>query len=242
MSGYGQPYGAPGGPVGPGGPGGPAGPGGPGGPVGPGGPGGPGFGGPGGGYGPAKSPTDLGPIMGYVAGGAGLLAFVWGFLDFFKQKGGGSNSGLPGYFGIGAAAIGLVLVAGLVAVLNVLAKKPLGTAPFAASVAGLLVTFGQMVKHGDGLDTGTGLILLLITALVQVGALGYELFAISKLIGGSAGPAGAGTSSFAPQGQPGSFGAPAAPTQYGQPGAPQYGPGGQPPYGAPGGYQGGSQF
>lgn len=236
MSGYGQPYGAPGGPVGPGGPGGPVGPGGPGGPVGPGGPGGPAFGG---GYGPAKTPTDLGPIMAYVAGGAGLLGFIWGFLDFLKSKGGGSGSGIPGYYGIGAAAIGLVLLAGLVATLNLLAKKPIGTLPFAASVAGLLITFGQMVKHGDGLDTGIGLILMLITALVQVGALGYELFALSKLIGGGA---GTGASSFAPQNQPGSFGNPSAPAQYGQPNAPQYGPGGQPPYGAPGGYQGGNQF
>ncbi len=200
---------------------------------------GPGLGGPGGsggfggGYGPPKQPTDLAPIMAYVAGGAGLLAFVWGFLDFFKVKDGGGSSGFPGYIGYGSAAIGLVLVAGLLAVVNVLAKKPLGTAPFAISVAGLLVSFGQMVKHGDGLDAGIGLILLLITAIVQAGALGYELFALSKAIGGSGAPS---PRPAAPQVQHGT-----APGQYGQPGQPggqpPYGGPGQPPYGQSGGYQ-----
>lgn len=137
------------------------------------------------------------PLFDLIGAGLGVLAFIWGFLEFYKPKGGGGVPNIPdlqipqgnimkhvasatavaasgpkGFEAPGAAvaAVGLSLLAGLIAAGVLLDKefKP-GLFPLAASAASLLVVFGALVSKPDGYDLGIGLILLLITAVAQVG-------------------------------------------------------------------------
>ena len=186
------------------------------------------------------------PLFDLIGAGLGILAFVWGFLDWYKTGG----QGFKGYgFGSsGVAAIGLSLLAGLIAgrvLLDKTAKTTL--VPLAASVAALLVTFGLLVGKGEGVDTQIGVILMLITALAQVG-----VFAISwlkaegkimtdKPASASAGQWGGsqygGYPAQQPPAQQPQYQQPQAQPQYGQqpPAQPQYGqqPQAQPQYGQP---------
>lgn len=183
------------------------------------------------------------PLFDLIGAGLGVLAFIWGFLDWYGAAGAGTAKGYSGAAGGGAvAAIGLSLLAGGVAATVLLDKKAKGSlVPLAASVASLLVTFGLLVGKDKGLDIKIGLILMLITALAQVGVFvtGW-LQAEGKIMTGT--PAGAGMQQwggyqqqgYQQPGYPQQTGAP----QYGQPAQPQYGQPthqqpGQPQYGQP---------
>lgn len=110
------------------------------------------------------------PLFALIGAGLGVLAFIWGFLPWYS---GISASDTKGY-GVaspGAAAIGLSLLAGAVAatvLLDKKAKDPL--IPLAASVASLLVTLGMLVGKQSEVKTKIGIILMLITAILQVAA------------------------------------------------------------------------
>jgi hypothetical protein len=103
-------------------------------------------------------------VFAYSAGGLGALSFVWGFLDWV--------SGVSGYGGGGAEAIvGFALAAGLLAGLDAFENKPVTHMPTVLAVVGLLMVFGEMVSLPSGADTQAGLILQLVTSLVQVAVL-----------------------------------------------------------------------
>jgi hypothetical protein len=115
------------------------------------------------------------PLFDLIGAGLGVLAFIWGFLDWFGESGGALGGGATqkGYSqlaGAAGAAIGLSVLAGGVAATVLLDKKAKGSLiPLAASVASLLVTFGLLVGKESGSNIKIGLILMLITAIAQVG-------------------------------------------------------------------------
>jgi hypothetical protein len=139
--------------------------------------------GPPGSHRPAVTPERRNQLLGYAAGGLGVLSFIWGFLDWFS----GNGNGVGGYSFSGAgasAAVALSLVAGLLAAARSLESKPPAVEPAAIAVAGLLVTFGILVGKSSlgpnaSVDAGVGLILQLITAILQTALLGYAWFAAS---------------------------------------------------------------
>jgi Family of unknown function (DUF5336) len=191
------------------------------------------------------------PLFDLIGAGLGVLAFIWGFLDWYGVKGGafGGSATAKGYAtgaGGAAAAIGLSVLAGAVAAIVLVDKKAKGSlVPLAASVASLLVTFGLMVGKEKALDIKIGLILMLITAVAQVGVfVAGWLQAEGKIMAGS--PAAAAGQQWGSAQQWGGYQQQAYPQtpaqpQYGQPPAqpqqpqqPQYGqPTQQPQYGQP---------
>ncbi len=110
------------------------------------------------------------PLFDLIGAGLGILAFVWGFLGWYNEKGAPDSAAIKGFFVGGAAAIALSLLASGVVAASLLDKTAKGsTIPLAASVGSLLITFGSLVGKPDGEDSKIGLILMLITALAQVG-------------------------------------------------------------------------
>lgn len=196
------------------------------------------------GYGPPSNPTSGSParpggggsglttMLGYVAGALGVLDFIWGFLDFYSASSGGD--GASGYTVGAAGIVALTVAAGLIAAGEAFENKATSLLVVAVSVAGLLVTFGSLIDTQDGVDAGIGLILALITAILQVAVLVYLWLIASGKISAPA-PKQHAPQNFGPPpgygnaGQPGAYGAPQG---YGPP---QGGPAG-PPQGQPGGY------
>jgi hypothetical protein len=206
-------------------------------------------------------------IIGYAAGALGILSFIWGFLTWFTA----GAEGVAGYSvaGSGAsAAIGLSIAAGAIAAVDALEKRPAGPVPASLAVAAFLVSLGLLIgksPSGENVGVGVGLILELITTILQAAALVYLwLIATGRMrapqprarsaawpgSGHESGPGGAPhgmggpgappPGQFPPQPPPGGYAPPAqqayAPPQpYGQPGQPPQAP---PPsgYGAPAGY------
>jgi hypothetical protein len=125
-----------------------------------------------------------GQLLGYVAGVLGLLSFIWGFLDWYSG-GGDSVGGYTVVSGGAAASIGLSLAAGLLAAGLAFEKRPQSLTPAALAVASLLVVFGIMVDHdpgNSGVNVSAGLILQLISALLQAAALVFAwLSAIGRV-------------------------------------------------------------
>src|SRR3954471_18725508 len=123
---------------------------------------------------PAMSEERRGQLLGFAAGGLGLLSFIWGFLDWYSN---GQGDGVGGYSVVGGAAgatIGLSLAAGLAAAGLAFEKRPQGLSPAAVALASLLVVLGIMIGKSSGgfdADASIGLILQLITALLQAGVL-----------------------------------------------------------------------
>lgn len=129
------------------------------------------------------SPTQRATLLAYIAAGLGVLSFIWGFLTWFTE---GEGDGKTSYHGYalatqGSALVGLSLAAGLVALALVLDKRGPSAVPAAIAAAGVLVAVGQIAGHGmigvpsgsDGahVGIGIGLILGLITVVVQLAAL-----------------------------------------------------------------------
>jgi hypothetical protein len=188
----------------------------------------PGYGPPGGPPpGPPRPPMSAAQrmaILYYIGAGLGLLDFIWGFLDWVSVgKVTGASDGFAGYNTSGAAAIGLGLFAGLLALAEVLEKKPPSLLPSTAAIVALLVTFGLMVSLPDGEDVEVGLILALISSIAQVGILVFAWLSASGRIAHRPSPPGGSSPAYGPPGGP--------PPGYGPP------PGGgyRPP---PGGYGG----
>ena len=188
--------------------------------------------GPGPGPAPGAKKSSL-PLFDLIGAGLGILSFIWGFLAFYT----GTGEDLKGYniASAGTGALALSILAGALAGAVILSEKTEPARPpyaLAAAVAAVLMSFGALVAKGEGASVGIGLILLLITAILQAG-----LFAYSWLV--STGKIAAGK----PQQQP-HYGGPQGPQgqQYGGPqyGGPQFGGQQGPPPGAPqfGGQQG----
>jgi len=180
------------------------------------------------------------PLFDLIGAGLGVLAFVWGFLGWYNQKGAPDSQAIKGFFTGGAAAIALSLLASGVVGMGLLEKKSAGsTLPLAASAGALLISFGALIAKPDGYDTKIGLILMLITALAQLGLFvtGW-LQAEGKIMSGASasgsggGQWGGGGSYQQPaqgyQQQPQGYQQPAQP-QYGQPAQAPQTPQGYPP-------------
>jgi hypothetical protein len=122
-------------------------------------------------------------LLGYVAGGLGVLSFIWGFLGWYTEGSGDSETTYGGYAFTtqGTAIVAVSLIAGGVAAVAAFEKRKATLLPVVIAVAGLLLVVGQMIgkgsisveSGGNGPDTGVGigLILELITLILQVGAL-----------------------------------------------------------------------
>lgn len=211
---------------------------------------------------PSASPDHRARLLAMVAGGLGLLMFIWGFLTWFTEST-GEKTDYGGYAAISAApaAIGFAVAAGLVALALVFEKRPLTTVPLALAVTGLLLVIGMFIGKGSvssgsqsaDVSAGAGMVLGLITPLLQVAALAVGwLLATDRLPArvtgawtgegaqpGAAAQYGTPTAYGVPQGeyrQPSGYPAPqgyaAAGAPAPQPGSPQPGtpqPGMQPP-------------
>ncbi len=172
---------------------------------------------------PPAAPARTGQLFAVIGAGLGVLSFIWGFLDWYGVSGGGNAKG----YAIGSpgpAAIGLSVLAGALAAIVLIDRSARTTLiPAAAAVASLLVSIGLITSEGDDYDVKIGLILQLVTAVVQAGVLiaGWLQAQGQLVIGG-----GGGTDrSWAAAQQPGPQ------QQYGYPG---YGP--PPGYPPPAGY------
>ena len=115
----------------------------------------------------AETPKSV--LLERVGAGLGVLMFVWGFLPWY---------GLPatdvnGYgFGSPApVAIGLSLLASGVAAARMLDQKSASPLlPLAAAAVAALVSLGLIVDRGDNVSLNVGLILALVTTLLQTAA------------------------------------------------------------------------
>ena len=130
-------------------------------------------------------------IMYYLGAGLGALNFIWGFLDWISVGNGvGGDNGSAGYVTTGTAAIALGLFAGLLALAEVLEKRPPSLLPSAAAITCLLLTFGIMVSLPDGVSVEVGLILALISSIAQAGVLVFAWLSASGRIAQRPSPPG----------------------------------------------------
>src|SRR4029078_10646207 len=99
----------------------------------------------------ARSTMQTPAPVAYVAGGLGVLMFIWGFLKWLKLSGGGENAHIGGYAWTSPApaAIGFCLSAGLLAALNAWQKRPPTLAPLAFSATGLLLVIAIFIGKGS---------------------------------------------------------------------------------------------
>jgi hypothetical protein len=154
----------------------------------------------------ASSSAQRERMMSFVAAALGVLMFIWGFFKWLKPESSGSGQSYGGYaFSMPTTAvIGTSLAAGLIALFGALDRRegqgvptavPLGLAATSALLAlGILLGKGS-VTHIDGgaVKVQVGLILALITAILQTLVLGAEWMSrqnegLSRL-GGPGGPA-----------------------------------------------------
>jgi hypothetical protein len=162
--------------------------------------------------------------------------FVWGFLPWY----GLAATDVNGYgFGSPApVAIGLSLLASGVAAARMLDQKAASPlVPLAAAAVALLVSFGLIIDPGDNVSLNVGLILAIVTTLLQTAAFALAwLHEIGRLGVGAQSDSWSGNTPYGyptPEAgnSPGSTAYP-APTPYvGQSGYTQSGYGAAPGYG-----------
>jgi hypothetical protein len=180
----------------------------------------------------AASPVQRAAMMFYIAGGLGVLSFIWGFLKWITE-GEGSDKGKLGGYAVQSpvvAVVGFSLAAGLLAAAAAWEKSPASLTPVALAVVSLLLTFGVLIGKGSiepssgaKFGIGIGLILELITVILQVGVLVFGWMTANGKI--AAKPAAPAWPQQPQQPYPGQPGAPGQPGQHGQPSQPgQYGP------------------
>ena len=112
----------------------------------------------------AETPKSV--LLERVGAGLGVLMFVWGFLPWY----GLAATDVNGYgFGSPApVAIGLSLLSSGVAAARMLDQKAASPlVPLAAAAVALLVSFGLIVDRGDNVSLNVGLILAVVTTLLQ---------------------------------------------------------------------------
>jgi hypothetical protein len=113
---------------------------------------------------PVETPKDV--LLERVGIGLGVLMFVWGFFPWY----GLSATSVNGY-GFGSPApvvVGLALLSAGVAGARAFDRKAASPlVPLAATAAALLVSFGLIIGRGDNVDIHVGLILGLVTTLLQ---------------------------------------------------------------------------
>jgi hypothetical protein len=106
------------------------------------------------------------PVFDLIGIVLGALSIVWGFLDWYGSSGGSFI--YKGFATTGAGAIGLSVLAAAAAALALIDRQSSSsTVPTAAAVAALLVTAGLLIGKPSGEQAKIGLILQLITAVLQ---------------------------------------------------------------------------
>jgi uncharacterized protein DUF5336 len=213
----------------------------------------------------SASPAQRAALLSYGAGALGVLSFIWGFLKWITEGSGSDQVKFSAYAveSPAVAVIGFSLAAGLLAAGLAWDAKPPALAPVAFAVTSLLLAIGILIGKGS-IDTGgagsakvgigIGLILELITVILQVAALVFGWLTATGRVSGNRAPAWPGQAQQPPPQQP-YPGQPGQPSQPGPPpaqpgsyGPPQnYGPPQQPPpAGPPPGYgpppQGGAGY
>jgi hypothetical protein len=124
-------------------------------------------------------PAQRAALLHFLAGALGVLSFIWGFLTWFTEGHGGGAFHFAGYAfsSAGVAPIGLSILAGAIAVANTVDGKIASFVPSAVAISALLTVIGVAggkgnVGPGDAqIGMGVGLILELITCVVQVAVL-----------------------------------------------------------------------
>jgi len=124
-------------------------------------------------------PAQRAAMMHFVAGALGVLSFIWGFLTWFTEGHGDGAFHFAGYAfsSAGVAPIGLSILAGAIAVAYTVDGKAASFVPSAVAIAAVLTVIGVAgakgnVGPGDAqIGMGVGLILELITCVVQVAVL-----------------------------------------------------------------------
>lgn len=186
---------------------------------------------------PVAPPASAGPaqraaMMHFAAGALGVLSFIWGFLTWFTEGNGGGAIHFAGYVfsSAGVAPIGLSILAGAIAVAFTVDGKVTSFVPAAVAIAALLTVIGVAggkgnVGPGDAqIGMGIGLILELITCVVQVLVLLIAWLAANGRIGVPPAPAHPGYptpgTGYPPSGyaHPGQSPAGYGPPSYVQPG------------------------
>jgi Family of unknown function (DUF5336) len=187
------------------------------------------------------SPLQRAALLSYVAGGLGVLSFIWGFLKWITEGDGGDQVKVGAYAAgsPAVAVIGFSLAAGLLAAGAAWEKKPPSLTPVVLAVTSLLLAIGILIGKGS-VDLGgagakygiaIGFILELITVILQVGVLVFGWMTASARVPANRAPA------WPPQPQPPYPGQPVPPGQPGGYGPPQtYGPAQPPPPGPQQGY------
>jgi hypothetical protein len=142
---------------------------------------------------PAASPEQRAILLGYAAGGLGVLSFVWGFLGWVTSGSGSDKTTYGGYAlaAQGTAVVAVSLVAGGLAAAAAFEKRKASLVPVVIGAAALLLVLGQVIGKGsvsvqgggsEDVGLGIGLILELITVILQVSALVVAwLLAIGRL-------------------------------------------------------------
>ncbi len=171
----------------------------------------------------AANPDQRARLLALVAGGLGVLMFIWGFLTWFTENTGEKTS-YGGYVFIGnsTAAIGFSIAAGLVALAHVYERKPLALLPLALAATSLLLLIGLFIGKGKAdsssgspnVGVSAGFVLGLITVILQVAALVLEWLTTSGRLPAKAAAAPAAPWSGGYGGQPNQFG---PSTSYGTP-------------------------
>lgn len=195
---------------------------------------------------------DLGKLLALAVGGLGVLNFIWGFLPYLTNNTGRTSESVS-VFGFGPAyAPVLFLVAGVMALAPFLPKAelaPLLVAVLSAgtAIAVLVATISdgllELVGGSENVNRGAGLILLLITGLLQaVLAVAAYLFGSGVIkpshgLSNLAASGSGGAQSGGGQASGAYGGPPSAPSGYGAQGYGPYGygPGGSGYVAGPGG-------
>ena len=182
---------------------------------------------------PPASPVQRAALLSYVAGGLGVLSFVWGFLKWLTDSTGGGKTKFGAYAlaSPAVAIIGFSLAAGLLAAAATVEKKPASLTPVGLSVTSLLLVVGVLIgkssvsaRGGSAhVGVGIGLILELITVILQVAVLVFAWVTASGRISANRAPAWPAQPQQPYPGQPGQpgppqgYGPPQAGTGYGPP-------------------------
>ncbi|MDQ2750697.1 MAG: DUF5336 domain-containing protein [Actinomycetota bacterium] len=200
----------------------------------------------------AASPVQRAAMMFYIAGGLGVLSFIWGFLKWLTEGDGGQKVKVAAY-SVGSpavAVIGFSLAAGLLAAAAAYEKRPARLGPIALAVTALLLAIGILIGKGSIDPSGgskygiaIGFILELITIILQIGVLVFGwMTANGKIKAKPAAPTWQPQAypgqpgQQGPLGQPGQQGPLGQPGQYGPPQTYGPGPAQPPPAGPPQGY------
>jgi hypothetical protein len=138
--------------------------------------------------------------LSYIAGGLGVLSFIWGFLTWYTEGSGPDRTSYGGYAFIvnSAAIIGFSLAGGLLALAATVERRGPSLTPTVLATVSFLLVVGALIGKGN-VDTaggnspnagiGIGLLLELITVILQVAVLAFAWMAATGRVRSNRPPA-----------------------------------------------------